>query len=256
MSDLRSLCRTCGITINTMHDTKLFEKLNFHLVTLIEDITDMLVRFFHCSALLRAYYKNKLQIESDIAMPEHICINCKSMLDQIVKFRTNCLNTHKILTAVKKKSLNSDILAPECRPKVNIVFDNIEYDITVNSCDEQKAKAILGDAHSYSIASVDVPAKSKPQVKNKRTYKSKEAQTWICEQCGGEFKCSTYLKLHMLRHTGTKKFECDICKSRYYTKNEMERHKILHTNARPYACRFCDKTFRGTSSKTVHERFG
>ncbi|XP_017872163.1 PREDICTED: uncharacterized protein LOC108619859 isoform X2 [Drosophila arizonae] len=43
MSDLRTLCRTCGITINTKHDTKLFEKFNYHLVTLIEDITDMLL---------------------------------------------------------------------------------------------------------------------------------------------------------------------------------------------------------------------
>ncbi|XP_032587104.1 uncharacterized protein LOC6573539 isoform X4 [Drosophila mojavensis] len=42
MSDLRTLCRTCGITINTKHDTKLFEEFNYHLVTLLEDITDML----------------------------------------------------------------------------------------------------------------------------------------------------------------------------------------------------------------------
>ncbi|XP_001999607.3 zinc finger protein 436 isoform X2 [Drosophila mojavensis] len=238
MSDLRTLCRTCGITINTKHDTKLFEEFNYHLVTLLEDITDML-------------------IENDIAMPEHICITCKSMLDQIVKFRSNCLSTHKKLIAVKMKNLQSNILAPESRSKVNIVFDNIEYDTTESSktCDEQQATTNLGnDIHRYSKASVDVPAKRTPQVKNKRIYKSKEAKTWICEQCGGEFKCSTYLKLHMLRHTGTKKFECDICKRGYYTKNEMERHKILHTNARPYACRFCDKTFRGTSSKTVHER--
>lgn len=43
MTDLRTLCLTCGITINAKHDTKLFEELNYHLVILIEDITDLWV---------------------------------------------------------------------------------------------------------------------------------------------------------------------------------------------------------------------
>lgn len=50
MDDIRNLCRTCGSTINEEHDIKLFEKSNYALVTLIEDITDMWVSF--CITLL------------------------------------------------------------------------------------------------------------------------------------------------------------------------------------------------------------
>lgn len=50
MDDIRNLCRTCGSTINEECDIKLFEKSNYALVTLIEDITDMWVSF--CIILL------------------------------------------------------------------------------------------------------------------------------------------------------------------------------------------------------------
>ncbi|XP_023177944.1 transcription factor Ouib isoform X2 [Drosophila hydei] len=231
-----SFARKLKILIFDEHDTKLFEELNYHLVILIEDITD-------------------LWIKNDNTMPEYICIGCKSMLEQIFKFRTICLDTHKKLIGMKRKTINSSTLLES--PEVNIVLDFNTIDAITessDSCDDQVNINLCSDTQSYRIETVAVPQKRKPRAKVKRIYESKQAKTWICEQCGGVFSCSTYLKLHMLRHTGTKEFECDICKRRYYTRNEMERHKILHSNARPYACRFCDKTFRGTSSKTVHER--
>lgn len=46
MNDLLNLCRTCGSLINQEQDFKLFEKSNYALVTLIEDITDMWVSLF------------------------------------------------------------------------------------------------------------------------------------------------------------------------------------------------------------------
>ncbi|XP_064550477.1 transcription factor Ouib-like [Drosophila montana] len=239
MNDLRTLCRTCGTTINKELDTRLFEEISYHLVTLIEDITDML-------------------IEDDNTLPEHICISCKSILDQIVKFRASCLDTHKKLLAEKIKIINSttDMATVLAFDKISVIEESY------NSHDElHQANIKLNSESHIHIKESETPIQSKRLFKCKKINTPKKpsdrhtsSKTWICEQCGGEFRCSTYLKLHMLRHTGTKEFECDICKSRYYTKNEMQRHKILHTNARPYSCRFCNKTFRGTSSKAVHER--
>ncbi|EDV98590.1 zinc finger protein 436 [Drosophila grimshawi] len=228
MEDWRGLCRTCGITINEkIARAKLFEELNYPLVSLIEDITDM-------------------WMESDRSLPEYICNKCKSLLEEVVEFRVSCLDTHKKLLEAKRRAIKN------LKDEHNLCED-IE---NVNNTDCVELQQANSKSNCEAVE-IQCPEPSKSSAKANRINRrssSKKPNTWICEQCGGEFKCSTYLKLHMLRHTGKKEFECDICKRRYYTHNEMIRHKILHSKARPYSCRFCDKSFRGTSSKAVHER--
>lgn len=119
----------------------------------------------------------------------------------------------------------------------------------------EDSEELLEEEEDQSMAELSVsPKTAKKIIARKAKQARRSTQTWVCDQCGGVFKCSTYLKLHLLRHTGQKAFECDICQAKYYTENEMRRHRILHTDARPYACRYCGKTFRGCSSKVVHER--
>lgn len=240
MNDLHTLCRTCGTTVNEEVDVKLFEELNYPLVTILEDITDM-------------------WIENDSILPEYICIECKAMLDQIVEFRASCLSTHKQLIEAIKRDINisknqnisneaSSII--DCEERENLYLNNSEH------CNDSSSLSIIeSDCDNPPEETPSTFLRKGPSYKQKSTKKRNRInKTWICEQCGGEFKCSTFFKLHLLRHTDKKEFECDVCKKRYYTRNEMLRHKILHTNARPYACRYCGKTFRGTSSKAVHER--
>ncbi|XP_034489080.1 putative zinc finger protein 876 isoform X2 [Drosophila innubila] len=243
MNSLQTLCRTCGTIINEELDVKLFEELNYPLVTLIQDITDM-------------------WMEQDSVLPDYICVGCKAMLDQIVIFRAGCLSTHKNFLAIIKEDLNSNkdvnVLSDvnsdiDCDIKEELDSNNLKRN---NSNDDQSLLIELESDNTPQVSKTKVKpcAKEKPRKKINKSKIAWNQKTWICEQCGGEFKCSTYFKLHLLRHTDKREFECDVCKKRYYTRNEMLRHKILHTNARPYACRFCDKTFRGTSSKAVHER--
>ncbi|XP_062126965.1 transcription factor Ouib [Drosophila sulfurigaster albostrigata] len=233
MDELLRHCRTCGTTINKEFDVNLFEESNFQLVALIQDIADM-------------------WMEYDNILPDFICLRCKTILDQILQFRSICQRTHrKLLAAIKdlnkRSELNHDY---ESNPNVGGEDSqhnesSEEYEIIQESDIEEE----VPETTKSDVIYVENTIKSKAKRRDNRHLKS-----WICDQCGGVFKSSTYLKLHLLRHTDEKKFECDICKRRYYTQNEMLRHKILHTNARPYACRYCDKTFRGTSSKAVHER--
>lgn len=181
-------------------------------------------------------------------------------MDQILQFRDTCLSTHKKLVEARKKHIrNSEteqkLLHDECVVVNNEeIVDTLEIENLVeyiSYSDTQLSENISNEEESTQETAPKETCYS--DKKSNKTAK-KPRKNWVCEQCGGVFKCSTYLKLHLLRHTGNKEFECDICKRRYYTQNEMLRHKILHSNARPYACRYCDKTFRGTSSKAVHER--
>ncbi|XP_030374681.1 transcription factor Ouib-like isoform X2 [Scaptodrosophila lebanonensis] len=223
---LRALCRTCGVKIDENDinlATQLFEESNQSFISLIENITD-------------------IWIEYDNNLPELICESCKAVLDKITEWSERCVNTHTKLQEAKQNLIKNSvdkILPFEETESVDFkefvdVDDNLQYE-------EETPE----------------PQSSQVKVKKKnarKKYPKHLKKTWICEQCGGEFKCSTYLKLHLLRHTGKKEVECDICQAKYYTQNEMLRHRILHTDARPYSCKYCDKTFRGCSSRAVHER--
>ncbi|XP_016987947.1 transcription factor Ouib [Drosophila rhopaloa] len=263
MFELRSVCRTCGKKVRNSQATKLNEKSNYHLISLVENITDMF-------------------LELDSGMPDLICNLCKLQLDSILKFRNMCLEAHQSFLSIKKKVLQRKALTVEKLQEEQLLQKIKEDDGLLE--DEQnyvedgiKEGDLLKDQEEEEYQEEDAQDKADQREecqeehfqeqnseefyqrpRTTRARRSKQvmhsAKTWICDQCGGVFKCSTYLKLHMQRHTGHKPFECDICQAKYYTENEMRRHRILHSDARPYACRFCGRTFRGCSSKVVHER--
>lgn len=52
MFKLRSFCRTCGIKLNKASSFKLFDKSNYQLIRLIEDIADMFVSYTNLTNLL------------------------------------------------------------------------------------------------------------------------------------------------------------------------------------------------------------
>ncbi|KAH8311793.1 hypothetical protein KR044_008062 [Drosophila immigrans] len=235
MDDLLTRCRTCGTTINKEFDVNLFEESHFPLVAIIQDIADMWV-------------------EDDNILPDYICVRCKTILDQIVQFRLICQRTHrKLLTAIK--NLNQSKLNNEYETLLNIDEEDVEEAQNNESCVEYSPSEVdIYEENTLEGTVSDVVIERNTTKNKAKRRDNRHLTSWICDQCGGVFKSSTYLKLHLLRHTDEKKFECDVCQKKYYTQNEMLRHKILHTNARPYACRYCEKTFRGTSTKAVHER--
>ncbi|XP_017118634.1 transcription factor Ouib isoform X1 [Drosophila elegans] len=269
MSELRSVCRTCGKNVESSVATKLFQKSNYHLISLVENITDMF-------------------LELDSYMPVLICNSCKLQLDRISTFRSRCLEVHQSFLAIKKKflqrkavtveELQEGTLLRELKEKENHLEYLENYVEEEDLLEDQEDAAQEEEYQEENIQKVteqqkeenleeqvqeeeedlvnfnQIPRIRKRTTANRSRRERRNAKTWICDQCGGVFKCSTYLKLHMQRHTGHKPFECDICQAKYYTENEMRRHRILHSDARPYACRFCGKTFRGCSSKVVHER--
>ncbi|KAH8384131.1 hypothetical protein KR009_012220 [Drosophila setifemur] len=286
MFELRSLCRTCGTNLENLRSTKLFDKSNYELINLIENITDMFLEF-------------------DNYMPELICQRCKMMLDRMLEFRKKCLDVHQFLVLTKKKEIQKGDTSSEA---IGDAYEEVEkyilqeddgeelldveesldaiedIEIVLQEDDDEELYEVQAELEQQererkqqSLELEQERERNQPKLeleqdnlddphppdspKTRRRTEARRARqarrsgkTWICDQCGGEFKCSTYLKLHLRRHTGDKPFECDICQAKYYTENEMRRHRILHSDARPYACRFCPKTFRGCSSKVVHER--
>ncbi|KAH8292555.1 hypothetical protein KR054_012603 [Drosophila jambulina] len=79
------------------------------------------------------------------------------------------------------------------------------------------------------------------------------AKPCICEHCGRQFRDTSNLNVHLLRHTGTKPFECEQCHQKCYTLHLLRRHQLKHTEG-PYACTFCGLEYSTNSSRVRHER--
>uniref|UniRef100_A0A6G1SAH4 Zinc finger protein 846 n=1 Tax=Aceria tosichella TaxID=561515 RepID=A0A6G1SAH4_9ACAR len=75
---------------------------------------------------------------------------------------------------------------------------------------------------------------------------------FVCKHCDKAFKQSSQLKLHQMRHDGTKIHACTECEWRFLTKGDLERHSRTHTGARPFVCKLCGNTFTRQQSLNEH----
>jgi len=66
-------------------------------------------------------------------------------------------------------------------------------------------------------------------------------QKYVCEVCGGNYKDSCTLKVHVeTQHTMViKPFECDICGDKFKTKGAMKIHSSKHVKEKAFICDQC-----------------
>lgn len=52
---------------------------------------------------------------------------------------------------------------------------------------------------------------------------------FTCQECGKSFQLASYLRKHLLRHSGVKKFHCVICNKQYAQPVDLRLHlKKIH----------------------------
>ena len=75
-----------------------------------------------------------------------------------------------------------------------------------------------------------------------------------CERCGKCFAKATYMKRHMITHTGNKSHTCKVCHKLFSFPAKLEVHMRTHTGEKPFECKFCSKKFTQTSARSGHVR--
>ncbi|XP_045507956.1 zinc finger protein 26-like [Colias croceus] len=76
-----------------------------------------------------------------------------------------------------------------------------------------------------------------------------------CPECGKKFTAPSYLRVHMIKHTGEKNFKCNICNNRFVSKEALLYHTRRHTGEKPYSCKLCSERFVNASARAEHIKF-
>ena len=74
-------------------------------------------------------------------------------------------------------------------------------------------------------------------------------KTFSCTQCESSCTRVSYLKKHMLTHSGEKPFRCDQCNYSCARACVLKSHKLTHTAEQPFVCKQC--SFSSSSPSEV-----
>ena len=64
-----------------------------------------------------------------------------------------------------------------------------------------------------------------------------------CSICQKKLSCRSYLRRHLVSHTGEKPFKCETCQRDFSHRSNLHRHMLTHTGEKPHQCSVCLKSF-------------
>ncbi|XP_032524536.2 zinc finger protein 723-like [Danaus plexippus] len=108
---------------------------------------------------------------------------------------------------------------------------------------------------SYSCEKCDKAYSTAGGLRVHNRFAHGNAKPHECKECGKQFTAPSYLKVHMIKHTGEKNFKCDICHSKFVSKEALLYHTRRHTGEKPYSCKYCNERFVNASTRAEHIKF-
>ena len=68
-------------------------------------------------------------------------------------------------------------------------------------------------------------------------------ETVLCTFCGKGITNKAKWELHIILHTGEKRYKCPQCKKRFWSRSAYQNHMRYHKGRKEFVCTYCGKAF-------------
>jgi len=269
------------------------DSVTLHQIEALTGLFVSVVFYFRdmkCSFYLKPNYPQLLEGSGE-ALPVLICALCEKELQEAISFRERVILTQKTLQSSVSNEAVLDLNESNVEEFVEEVTEVEVIDMLLEEQPlqrEEPEEGVVQEKEQPQEKSTTqeehrrIPPKSTPPVctsvkfadNSQDNNRHRPRTQWdrltedevvalkrerrrrecICEQCGRHFSCPSNFKLHLLRHTGEKRFACDQCPQRFYTATLLRRHQEVHSGTAPYQCRYCEVSFNNATGRVQHER--
>ncbi|XP_026847173.1 zinc finger protein 131-like, partial [Drosophila persimilis] len=201
-------------------------------------------------------------------MPHHMCPQCQETLQKAIEFRENCMTTEfKLTQEAQNTDIETEEMETELE---NVLYEqsteqnegfsesellsDIEYPLSYQKelcgpagdgpCPTEPTvelqTVVSSDAFSVLYRPIEQKIQTPRPKRSKLTNEEKNLRrreqlrskplSYVFEQCGHAFRIAGHLQMHMLRHSGVKKFECPKCFKKFYNSYLRDSHLRVRHN--------------------------
>lgn len=211
------------------------------------------------------------QIYENDGLPDRICEECLSMLNNIVSFKTRCQENDRILRESVLNIKREKYEIPDIKEEFCTEFDEDDFaNFASDELDDVKPhKSIYNSAKKKtkklikkSINKKEIPDTiykfeddEKPlkiMKKSRRRRLSTEDYSGLCSFCGKIFYKLASLKAHLKLHTLEKTHACKKCSKAFRDIRNLKDHEKTHLNIKDFPCEVCGKLFSSRNSAKKH----
>jgi hypothetical protein len=160
----------------------------------------------------------------DFKISNILCENCRQKIEDFYSFKKTCENSsnllHRVKNEIEEKALKTEVYEIALQEEVLDPIEEIEEQPEETEESEEENENLIEDSE-IAEKPKQKKGKAKTDKKPKKQYKKPgPGKLHQCQICG---KLCKGIQMHMLTHSGEKKYSCYMCPKSFTQSGQLKR---------------------------------